>query len=76
MSSRYGSSSNTGWPADASGQRKRACDQHAQLKQTPTPKKGPVDVIIQKRGGSGTGRQASPDPRHPHSPEAKVQGVC
>jgi hypothetical protein len=29
-----------------------------------------------KRGGTGTRRQASPDPRHPHSPKAKVQGVC
>jgi len=33
-------------------------------------------MIIQKRGGSGTARKASPDPRHPHSPKAKIQGVC
>ena len=28
-----------------------------------------------KRGGAGTYRQVSPDPRRPHSPKAKVQGV-
>ena len=55
---------------------KRACDQHAQIKQTPTPTKGPVDVIIQKRGESGTRLQACPDPHNTHFPKAKVQGVC
>jgi len=29
-----------------------------------------------KRGGTGTRRQASPDPRTTHSPQPKVQGVC
>jgi hypothetical protein len=29
-----------------------------------------------KRGGTGTRRPASPDPHRPHSPKAKVQGVC
>jgi hypothetical protein len=29
-----------------------------------------------KRGGTGTARQASPDPHTTHSPKAKVQGVC
>jgi hypothetical protein len=33
-------------------------------------------MIIQKRGGTGTRRQASPDPRHPHIPKAEVQGLC
>jgi hypothetical protein len=42
---------------------------------TPTAKKGP-DVIIQKRGESGTRAQASPDPHTTHSPKRKVQGVC
>jgi hypothetical protein len=42
--------------------RKGTCDQHAPNRPTPI-KKGPVDVIIQKRGEPGTRRQASPDPR-------------
>jgi hypothetical protein len=29
-----------------------------------------------KRGGTGTRRQASPDPRTEHSPEPEIQGVC
>jgi hypothetical protein len=33
-------------------------------------------TIIERRGGSGTRRQASPDPRTTHSPEAIVQVVC
>jgi hypothetical protein len=33
-------------------------------------------MIIQKRGGTGTRRQASPDPRTTHSPRPKSQGVC
>ena len=40
----------------------------------PTAKE--VDVIIQKRGGTGTRDQASPGPRRPHSPKREVQGVC
>ena len=50
--------------------------QPGQITQTPTPKKGPVEMIIQKRGGTGTRRQASPDPRTTHVPDRKVQGVC
>jgi hypothetical protein len=34
------------------------------------------DVSIQQRGEPGTARKASPDPHRPHSPKAKVQGVC
>jgi len=33
-------------------------------------------MIIQKRGGTGTYRQVSPDPRTTHVPDRKVQGVC
>jgi hypothetical protein len=33
------------------------------------------ETSAEKRGGTGTRRQASPDPRTPHSPKAKVQGV-
>jgi hypothetical protein len=29
-----------------------------------------------KRGGTGTRRQASPDPHRPHKPKQKVQVVC
>jgi hypothetical protein len=29
-----------------------------------------------KRGGTGTRRQASPDPRTAHGPKPKIQGVC
>jgi hypothetical protein len=29
-----------------------------------------------KRGGTGTNRQVSPDPRTTHSPKALAQGVC
>jgi hypothetical protein len=29
-----------------------------------------------KRGGTGTRRQASPDPHTTHSPRLEVQGVC
>jgi transcriptional regulator with XRE-family HTH domain len=62
-------------PADDRA-KKRACDQHARSEQTLTPTKGPVEMIIQKRGGTGTRRQASPAPRNTHSPEQKIQGVC
>jgi hypothetical protein len=31
---------------------------------------------VEKRGGTGTRRQASPDPRTTHSPNRKIQGVC
>jgi hypothetical protein len=41
----------------------------------PTQTKGPVEVIIQNRGESGTNRQVSPDPHRPHIPKALVQGV-
>jgi hypothetical protein len=34
------------------------------------------ETSAEKRGGTGTRRQASPDPRRPHSPKAKIQGVC
>jgi hypothetical protein len=54
---------------------KGACDQHAQIKQTPTRTKGSVDVIIAKKGGFGTRRQASPNPHTTHIPEAKAQVV-
>jgi len=50
--------------------------QPGQIKQTPTPTKGPVEMIIQKRGGTGTRHQASPDPHTMHSPKPKFQGVC
>jgi hypothetical protein len=57
-------------------QRRGRAPQPGQIKQPPTAKKGPVNVIIQNRGEPGTRLQASPDPRRPHSPKAKVQGVC
>jgi hypothetical protein len=59
----------------AVSKRNRACDQHAQIKQTPTSTKGPVDVILQecsaplygqsesKRGGTGPDANLTPDPR-------------
>jgi hypothetical protein len=50
--------------------------QPGQIKQPPTAKKGPVDVIIQKRGEPGTRLQASPGPRTTHNPKAKVYEVC
>ena len=50
--------------------------QPGQIKQPPTRMKGPVDVIIQKRGGTGTCRQASPGPRTTHFPKLQIQGVC
>jgi hypothetical protein len=34
------------------------------------------EMRIEKRGGTGTRRQASPDPRTKHSPKPLVQGVC
>jgi hypothetical protein len=43
---------------------------------TPTRRLGGCDLIIQKRGGTGTRRQASPDPHTTHIPKLKVQGVC
>jgi len=33
------------------------------------------ETSAQKRGGTGTRRQASPDPREPHIPNTKGQGV-
>jgi hypothetical protein len=33
-------------------------------------------LAVEKRGGAGTRRQASPDPRTVHSPRPKSQGVC
>jgi hypothetical protein len=33
-------------------------------------------MIIQKRGGTGTARKASPAPRNTHKPKRKVQVVC
>jgi hypothetical protein len=33
------------------------------------------ETSAEKRGGTGTNRQASPDPRTTHSPR-KIQGVC
>jgi len=56
--------------------KKGRAPQPGQIKQAPTATKGPVEVIIQKRGGTGTYRQVSPDPRSPHIPKALVQGVC
>ena len=34
------------------------------------------EMRVEKRGESGTRRQASPDPRTTHSPKAEIQGVC
>ena len=34
------------------------------------------EMRIEKRGGTGTYRQVSPDPRTTHVPDRKVQGVC
>jgi hypothetical protein len=31
---------------------------------------------VEKRGGTGTRRQASPDPRTTHRPKPEIQGVC
>jgi hypothetical protein len=33
------------------------------------------EMRIEKRGGTGTRRQASPGPRTTHSPQREVQGV-
>jgi len=33
------------------------------------------EMSVDTRGGTGTRRQASPDPRTMHSPR-KIQGVC
>jgi hypothetical protein len=33
-------------------------------------------TITEKRGESGTRRQASPDPRTTHSPKVEARGVC
>jgi hypothetical protein len=30
----------------------------------------------EKRGGAGTYRQVSPNPRTTHSPKPKIQGAC
>jgi hypothetical protein len=34
------------------------------------------EMRIEKRGGTGTNRPASPDPRTRHSPKVEAQGVC
>jgi hypothetical protein len=34
------------------------------------------EMRIEKRGGTGTRRQASPDPHTTHSPELEIQVVC
>jgi hypothetical protein len=34
------------------------------------------EMRIEKRGGTGTRRQASPDPRTTHNPIAEAEGVC
>jgi hypothetical protein len=34
------------------------------------------EMSIEERGGTGTRRQASPDPRTQHNPEPKIQLVC
>jgi hypothetical protein len=34
------------------------------------------EMRIEKRGGTGTRRQASPDPRTTHNPRAEAEGVC
>jgi hypothetical protein len=33
------------------------------------------ETRIEKRGGTGTRLQASPDPHRPHSPKLEIQGV-
>jgi hypothetical protein len=50
--------------------------QPGHINQPPTATKGTAEVIIQKRGGTGTAAKLTPDPRHPHSPKPQVQGVC
>ena len=34
------------------------------------------EMRIEKRGGTGTRRQASPAPRTTHNPRAEAVGVC
>jgi hypothetical protein len=34
------------------------------------------EMRIEKRGGTGTYRQVSPDPRTTHRPKPEIQGVC
>ena len=34
------------------------------------------EMRIEKRGGTGTRRQASPDPHTTHSPKVEARGVC
>lgn len=33
------------------------------------------EMRIEKTGGTGARRQASPDPHRPHSPKLEIQGV-
>jgi hypothetical protein len=34
------------------------------------------EMSIEQRGGTGVASKLTPDPRTPHSPKPKVQGVC